>query len=116
MTDKWSYIQILVIYSAFLEYFQEISLFLLSILTMFLLDVRGSKPELALDFMGVDRLPTLRPGAFFCSLLGMQVKPESPSVSRLQAFHLSGAQRNFRYHNRRFMCTDRIFISPAADG
>lgn len=84
-------------------------------MTMFLLDVRGSKPELALDFRDVNRLLALRPGAFSCSLLGMQVKPESPSVSWLQAFHLSEAQWNFRYHNRRFTCTDRIFISPAVD-
>ena len=54
-----------------------------------LLDLRGSKPELALYFMDVNRLLAFCPGVFSCSLLCMQVVPESPSMRLLQGFHLS---------------------------
>lgn len=81
-----------------------------------LLDLRGSKPELALYFMDVNRLPALGSGASSCSLLYMRVISESHSARLLQGFHLSWAQQNFRDHNRRFTCPDRIFIPPAVDG
>lgn len=74
------------------------------------------KPELDLYFMDVNRLLAPCPGVFSCSLLCMQVIPESRSVRLLQGFHLSWAQQNFRDHNRRFTCTDRIFLPPAVDG
>lgn len=54
-----------------------------------LVDLQGSKPELALYFTDVDRLRALRPGALFCSLLCMQVRSESHFARLLQGVHLS---------------------------
>jgi hypothetical protein len=54
-----------------------------------LLDLRGSRPELALYFMDVSRLLALCSGALSCFLLCMRVISERHFVKLLQGFHLS---------------------------